>query len=447
MSRRSTVLSRRTMLRGIGASLAIPWLEAMTPEGACASTAKAPVRMGVMFMPNGVHPDTWTPQGEGRDFRLSPTLAPLRAHTDDILVLTNLWNEAANTGDGHYVKAAGFLTCRTINKTVGVDLNSNGVSVDQFAVKQANPNTPIRSLELGTEPVRTGVDSNVGYTRVYGGHIAWRTPTSPLAKEINPRLVYERLFRAHRNDADTATQDKPLLDLVLSDAHKLRRTLGHEDQQRMDEYLHSVRTLEERIERSQQTGKDAWQPRADIDPDLVVPDGIPENHAEHVQMMLDLMILALQTDTTRVCTFMFGNSVSNKNFTFLDGVDGTHHSISHHQNDDDKLRMYQIINRWHSEQFAYVLRKMKSIQEGNATLLDNSMMLFGSALRDGDRHDPRNLPIVLAGRAGGRIDTGKHLSYQPHTPLANLYVSMLDAFGCPVDRFADSTEPLRGVLA
>ncbi|MBI1390531.1 MAG: DUF1552 domain-containing protein [bacterium] len=446
MSIKSRPISRRTLLKGAGAALALPWLEAMSPARAHGAEF-TPKRMAAMFMPNGVHPGMWTPESEGRDFKISPTLEPMADLKDDLLVLTNLWNQGSNTGDGHYVKAAGYLTCTTINKTVGVDLNSNGISMDQAAAQRIGSQTPLPSLELGTEPVQTGVDSNVGYTRVYGAHIAWRTPTSPLAKEINPRLVYERLFRASRQDPDDARQDKPLLDLVLADANRLRGKLGSADQQRMDEYLHSVRALETRIERASRQDEHQWTPRADVEKAAPRPAGIPPEHAEHVRLMMDMMILAFQTDTTRICTFMFGNSVSNINFSFLDGVDGAHHSTSHHQKNEDMLRQYQLINRWHVEQYAYMVRRLKEIREGEQSLLDNSMVLFGSGLRDGDSHNPHNLPMLLAGRAGGRIATGQHLKYHEDTPLANLYVSMLDAFDTPVERFADSTGPLPGVLA
>ncbi len=452
MGTRSTRLSRRTLLKGTGAALALPWLEAMAPQSGFADTKNqhnppgAPVRMAALFMPNGVHPKMWTPYTDGGNFELSPSLTPLNDLQNDILVLTNLWNQGSNTGDGHYVKAAGFLTCRTINKTVGIDLNSNGVSMDQLAAQHARAKTPISSLELGTEPVHTGVDANVGYTRVYGGHIAWRTPTNPLAKEIKPRLVYERMFRASQLGPKDARDDKPLLDLVLEDAHQLKGRLGSTDKNRMDEYLHSVRTLEERIERANNPNDEPWELRAEFDPVDRPPEGIPKSHAEHVRLMMDLMVLAFQTDTTRVCTFMFGNSVSNKNFSFVDGVDGAHHSISHHQKDKEKLRQYQLINQWHVEQYGYLLNRLKSIKEGETTLLDNSMVLFGSGLSDGDRHDPHNLPIIIGGRGGGRIRTGFHNIYGKDTPLANLYVSMLDAFGCPVERFADSTGHLPGVL-
>lgn len=449
MDRSSFPMSRRTFLRGAGVALALPWLDAMTPARAiqAAEAGAAPVRMAVLFMPNGVHPKMWTPEGIGTDFKLSPILEPLADLKDQLLVLTNLGHQACRTGDGHYVKTAGLLTGTTITKTVGIDLNCNGVSMDQIAARTVGKLTPLPSLELGTEPVQTGVDNAVGYTRVYGAHIAWAGPTSPLAKEISPRLVFERLFRAGRPGGDATREDRQLLDLVLEDARKLRTKLGTKDRQRIDEYLDSVRTLEQRLERASRTEQSAWKPRAPINPSAAPPAGIPESHQEHCQLMLDLIALAFQTDTTRISTFMFGNSVSNKNFSFVDGVKGAHHSLSHHQNEEDKLRQYQLIARWHITQYAYLLDKLKSIREGDGSLLDNTMVLFGSDLRDGNKHDPKNLPIVLAGRAGGRLSTGKHLQFGNDTPLSNLYISMLSAFGTPVERFADSTGPLPGVLA
>ncbi|HUQ94810.1 MAG TPA: DUF1552 domain-containing protein [Bryobacteraceae bacterium] len=440
-------LSRRTLLRGTGAALALPWLEAMTPASARAaiSGSKAPVRLAVLYMANGVHPEKWTPEGAGRDFQFSPSLEPLQDLKDDLLVLTNLWNQGSKGGEGHYVKTSGFLTCTTVTKTLGVDINCNGVSMDQVAAQSAGKQTPFASLELGISPVSTGVDKNVGYTRVYGSHIAWSGPNSPLAREINPRFVFERLFRAGRPQESSAKQDVLLLDRVLDDAKQLRQKLGVNDRQRIDEYLSVVRSLEDRLQRASRPEQSNWKPRVPLD-ETARPAGMPKEHAEHVRLMLDMIALAFQSDSTRICTFMFGNAVSNQNFSFLEGVKGGHHDMSHHQRDEAKLRAYQIINRWHVQQYAYLLRKLKEMKEGEGTVLDNSMILLGAGLRDGDKHDPHNLPLVIGGRAGGRLASGQHLVYGEDTPLANLYVSMLDAFGTPVDRFADSTGRLPGIL-
>jgi hypothetical protein len=286
----------------------------------------------------------------------------------------------------------------------------------------------------------------VGYTRIYGSHIAWSDPTTPLAREINPQSVYERLFRASSSpQGNSAKMDTLLLDRVLGDAKRLRAQVGSEDKARVDEYLTLMRSLEERVQRSSNPAQRAWKPRVRMDP-KAVPTDKPNGHAEHVRLMLDMIATAFQSDTTRVCTFMFGNAVSNVSFKFLEGVTAGHHDVSHHQKDEDKLRQYQLINRWHIEQYAYLLRKLKGMKEGDSTVLDNSMVLFASALSDGNSHNPHKLPMVLAGRAGGRIDSGQHLVYGDDTPAANLYVSMLDAFGAPVERFADSTGPLPGLL-
>lgn len=432
-------LTRRTLLRGAGVALGLPWLEAAAPQ------PKPPLRFAALYMPNGVHPDQWTPQGLGRDFQLSPTLAPLESLKQDLVVLTNLWNEGSKGGDGHYVKGSGFLTCTTINKTLGLDVSCNGISLDQWIAAKIGAQTPLPSLELGTAPDTTGVDKNVGYTRVYGSHIAWSNPTTPLAREIDPRLVFERLFRAANPGANDGAQDTLLLDRVLDDARQLRQQVGASDRHRIDEYLAVVRSLEQRLEQASRPEHSAWRPRAPLNP-AAKPAGIPKEHAEHVRLMMDMTALAFQTDTTRVCTFMFSNEVSNENFAFVEGVKEGHHSLSHHQKDVDKMRQYQLINRWHVAQYGYLLSKLKDMREGEGTVLDNSMVLFGSGIRDGNAHDPHNLPILLAGRGGGRIATGQHLSFTPDTPLSNLYMSVIGAYGVTADRFADSTGPLAGVL-
>ena len=447
MNRPSMALSRRTFLKGAGAALALPWLEAMLPQRlAATSTDSKPIRLAALFMPNGVREDQWTPTGQGSEFALSPTLKPLEALKNDILVPTNLWNKASDYGDGHYVKTSGFLTCTTINKSLGYDLNSNGISMDQIAARSIAQKTPLPSLELAIDPVTIGVDTNVGYTRVYGSHIAWNKPTRPLAREINPRLVFERLFRINNPRATNNISDSLLLDRVLADAKQLRRRVGSSDKARIDDYLDSVRALERRIEQTSQSGVGSWSPRREISPELK-PERRPDEHPERVRLMLDMIALAFQTDSTRVCTFMFGNAVSNTNFSFLEGVKGGHHSLSHHERKEENLTQYQRIGQWHIEQYAYLLNKLKSFKEGDSTVLDNSMILFGSGLRDGNRHSPHNLPLILGGTAGGRINTGQHLVYDKDTPLSNLYCSILDAFGAPVERFADSTGKLKGILS
>lgn len=446
---RQRTLSRRSVLRGAGVALGLPWLEAMVPSALAESkvaNATGPVRMGVLYMPNGVNVAEWNPKGEGRQFELSPTLASLNDLKDQLLIVSNLWNAASDTGDGHYAKESTLLTCTPITKTLGVDINVHGISMDQVAAKRVGDQTPLPSLELGVEAESTGVDANVGYTRVYGSHIAWSSPTTPLARETNPRSVYERLFRAAGPADDSAKQDTLMLDRVLEHSVKMRNSLGAADRARLDEYLTIVRSLETRMERASDPKRNTWKPRVPID-GTRKPTDSPATHEEHVRLMLDLMAVAFQSDTTRVTTFMFGNAVSGVNFRFLPGVTDTHHEISHHSRDAEKLRQYATINRWHIEQYGYLLRKLHAMKEGSRSVLENSMILFGSALSDGNSHNPHRLPLVVAGRAGGRIASGQHLVYSDDSPAANLYVSMLAAFGTPVERFADSTGPASGVLA
>ena len=449
-------ISRRTLLRGAGASLALPWMDSMAAN----PKSKAPVRMACLFMPNGVNPKAWTPGGTGSDFQLSPILQPLEGLQKEILVLSNLRNKASNTGDGHYVKTSGWLTGTTITKTTGKDLNAGNRSLDQVAAEKIGHLTVMPSLELGIDPVTTGVDTNVNYTRVYGSHISWSSATNPLPCEINPRSAFDRLFRKKNRNKKQAGDDQSVLDLVLEDAKALRAKVGKEDQQKLYQYLQSLRSVERRIEadeRSLSAGDNA-EPAAvkalgalnarinqafgSQDEEKQLGSRPRFDHTQHVRLMMDIMVLAFWTDSTRVSTFMFGNAVSGKNFSFLDGVKGGFHEISHHQNDAKQLEQYMRINIWHMQQYAYMLEQMKQIDEGGKSLLRNSMVLCGSPLRDGNKHEPRNVPTVLAGQAGGTIRTGRHLEFGKDTPLCNLWVSMLDRVGAPVKKFADSTGAL-----
>lgn len=463
---KTTPISRRTLLKGMGALMSLPLLEAMQPftllgagAGAGGAAAKAPVRMAMLYMPNGVNANAWAPTGLDAAFELSETLRPLAALRKEILVLNNLWNASANTGDGHYAKTGGYLTSTTITRTTGSNLCSGGISVDQMAARQIGNLTALPSLELGIDPVTTGVDTAVGFTRLYGSHISWSTPTTPLTKEINPRLAFDRLFRPDRgqNSQNRAAQQS-VLDAVREDARRLQKKVGTHDRQKLDEYFESVRAIEKRIEFDARRKNEEYRAdplaekeiqalgnRIDVynDPARASERGI--NPTEHVRLMLDIMLLSFWTDSTRLSTFMFGNAVSMRNFSFLDGVSGAHHQMSHHENDAAKLEQYKLINIWHLQQYAYLLERMRSIREGEGTLLDNSMILFGAGMRDGNSHSPRNLPLVLAGRGGGTLATGRHLSYEKNTPLSNLYVGLLNRMGTPVEKFADSTGELPGL--
>jgi len=446
--------SRRRLLKGCGAMLALPWLESAISRSTRAAdevvaaktgepTGKPPVRSAFIYFPNGVWEKAWTPEQTGRDYVLSRTLEPIADVRDDVLVLTGLDKKHSHGGDGHYAKTANFLTGMPVAKTTGKNISSGGISIDQLMAQHTSQFTPLPSLELGTEPVISGIDSNVGYTRLYGSYISWQTPTRPVAKEINPRLVYERLFgRRVSGDAAKSESYRNLLDFVLEDANRLRPQLGRDDQFKMDEYLDSVRAVERRIEFAMQPKSRDWQPSvpaAEIEPSRL---GIPADFREHIAIMLDLMVLAFQTDSTRVASLMFANDVSGRNFSFLDGVSGGHHELSHHEHNEAKIAQYELINRWHVEQFAGMLKKMKAIPEGEGTLLDNCMILFGSSISDGNRHDPDNLPILLGGHAGGSLQSGQHIASKGSVPLCNLYLSMLDRMGVEVEQFGDSTQRL-----
>jgi hypothetical protein len=459
------LLERRTFLKGLGATLALPALEAMRPVMAAGASSAYPVRMGLLYMPNGVRPDRWTPEGSGENFKLSPILSPLEAHRKDLLVMSGLQNKNSFGGDGHYVKTGGWLTGTTITKTTGSDINSGGISMDQVAAQMIGQSCKLPSLELGTEPVRGGIDNNVGYTILYSSHISWKTPTSPLPCEINPRVAFDRLFRTKSADGQKRDADqKSVLDLVSADAKRLQGKLGQADKQKLEQYLDSIREVERRIEQEAKSlgsgenlAPELAKSIAELNERISQAMGgnasreeqlnsLPRfNHMEHSRIMMDLMVLGFWSDSTRVSTFMFGNDVTGRNFSFVDGVKGGHHDISHHSNDEHKLDQYERINRWHIEQYAYMLERMKQVKEGDGTLLDHSMIAFGSPIRDGNAHDPKNVPILLAGKANGQLKTGRHLEFESGTPLCSLWLSMLEKAGVKEHKFADADKPLRGV--
>ncbi len=454
MGAQSWQISRRTMLRGMGAAIALPFLEAMAPAGrafASVAPAKPPVRMACIYFPNGVWTKSWIPETAGADYAMPYSLEPIEPFRKSINILSGLDKAASRGGDGHYAKTANFLTGEPVTKTTGKDISAGGISLDQLAAQQQGHLTPLPSLELGIDPVISGIDSNVGYTRLYGSYISWRSPTVPVAKEINPRFVYERLFgdkdRNGRETRKRRDEDRlNLLDLALDDANRLRAQLGRDDQVKLDEYLESVRAVEKRIEFALQPDPRDWKPETNAEIPAAPDQKIPHDFRDHVKLMMDLMVLAFQTDSTRVLSFMFANDVSGRNFSFLPGVSGGHHDMSHHEGKDDKIHAYREITRWHVEQYAYLLGRLQSIPEGEGTLLDNSMILFGSSISDGNSHDPNNLPILIGGGAGGALKTGQHVASPKNTPLCNAYVNMLNAFGVPVDDFGDSQGPLKELL-
>jgi hypothetical protein len=468
-------LSRRTMLQGLGVLMGLPLLDAMESRPAHAqqnaarssgsingkngrsADGKHPVRLAVLYMPNGVNPHAWMPQGIGHSFHLSEILAPLEKVKSDILVFTELMNQGSITGDGHYYKVAPFLTGTTITKTTGHDLRCGGVSLDQIIAQKYGNLTALPSLELSVEPPTTYVDINVGLTALYGSHISWSAPTIPVTREINPQMAFDRLFRSKAGKGAASLRDKSILDAVMDDARQLQTKVGKADKHKLDEYFEAVRSVEQRIafdavRRKAQVHEDPLA-RAEVEKlggrikdYYAAPQGKNAvDHTEQVRLMLDIMVLAFWTDSTRVATFMFGNEVSGRNFAFLPGVTGGHHQTSHHENDTAKLEEYKRIGIWHLQQYAYMLERMKNIQEGEGTLLDNAMVLFGSGMKDGNAHSPFNLPLVLGGRGGKTLATGRHLVYEKKTPLCNLYVGMLNRMGVPVAQFGDSTGELTGL--
>lgn len=456
----SVPLSRRTVLKGVGVTMFLPLLEAMEPRKAAAASNNTPKRFAVLYMPNGVHPNAWTPQGRGQSFELSPILAPLVNVKSDINVLTDLMNKNSIPGDGHYAKVAPFLTGTAITKTTGSNLRCGSVSLDQLVAQHIGHQTPLPSLELSTEPPTTYVDTNVGYTALYGSHISWSNPTTPVTREIDPQLAFDRLFHHAQQGKGASAQDKSILDLVRADAKRLQAKIGNTDRQKLEEYFESVRSVEKRIafdvERRKQQYQEDPQARIEVeklggriksyyhDPAKMRERGI--DHTEQVRLMLDMMVLGFWTDSTRVASFMFGNEVTGRNFSFLPGVDGGHHQISHHENNNKKMEQYKQINIWHTAQYAYMLEKMKAIKEREGTLLDNSLVILGAGMRDGNAHSPFNLPLVLAGKCGGSLPTGRHLAYEAKTPLCSLYHGILTAMEIPIVSFGDSTGDLPGLF-
>ncbi len=441
---RGKPLSRRTVLRGLGAGFALPWLEAMghgtAIAGGPAATAPPPRRMAFFYVPNGVHLPAWIPKETGPQFALPATLQPLAPFKDDLLVLTGLaQNNADALGDGpgdHARSLASFLTGTHALKTDGAGIRV-GVSVDQVAAQKVGRQTRLPSLELGIERGAQSGNCDSGYSCAYSSNISWRSANMPMAKEVNPRLVFDRLFAPKARQGSPADRikrelyRKSILDLVTDDAQQLRNRLGVTDRRKIDEYLTAVREVELRIGQTETTAMSMPATAARR------PHGVPDDIGEHIRLMFDLVALSFQCDMTRICTFMYANEGSTRSYPSINVPDG-HHDLSHHGGDPKKHEKLKIINRFHIEQFAYLLGKLKSINEGSGTLLDNAMIVYGSGISDGDRHNHDNLPILVCGKGGGTIKPGRHLKVTPQ-PLNNLYLSMLDRMGTPVDRLGDST--------
>ncbi len=439
--------------------MALPWLESMSSaaESREDRLPEPPLRMAFMFMPNGVRPEQWTPPGDAEDYEITHHLKPLAPFKQDFLVLENLWNKNSVGRNGHWPKVPIWLSGGYVQRTTADDLDTGSISVDQLAAQKLGHLTRLPSIELGHEPPRTGIDvAGGGFARLYGSFISWRDPHTPVPKEIVPQLAFDRLFRNNRSPVVSSVNpndpsllkslqrdDSSVLDLVMERAKDLKRAGSASDRVRLDEYFESVRSVEQRIEatmRPQKRGINSGK----FPLERPAP-GIPQSHAEHVRLMMDIFILAFWTDSTRIGTFMFGDAQSPMDYSFLEGVRGNFHGLSHHGNDAKTKDMYGRIVDWHMEQMAYFLGRVKNLDEGGTSLLDNSMIMFGGSLKDGNTHAVENLPILLAGRGKGTLKPGRRLRAPEQTPICNLYLSMLHRMGVEQKSFGDSTGLLQGL--
>lgn len=444
-------LDRRTLLKGIGTAVALPYLEAMAPSTAAAAPSQAKaVRMAFLFVPNGINMQHWTPDAKGSGFSFKSTMQPLEALKGNLNVLTGLAQQKANAnGDGpgdHARSSAAWLTGVQPLKTAGSNIRA-GISADQVAALSAiGRSTKFPSLEIGCERGAMAGDCDSGYSCAYSSNISWRSENTPVAKEVSPRMVFERLFgsgggvETAQARAQRAQNRLSVLDFVMEEADALRGRVGRRDQQKLDEYLSSVRDIEKRLIQAESTTA-----QAALSGVTIPAPGIPMDRGEHIRLMGDMMILAFQADLTRVCTFMFANEGSNRPYREIKVTDG-HHDISHHGHSEHKLEWKRQIDRYHVEQLAYILNRMKSTNDGDGSLLDNSMLVFGGGISDGDRHNHDDLPILIAGGGGGRLPGGRHMVFQPHTPMNNLFISMLDYLGVRVEKLGDSTGKLQGLF-
>lgn len=435
--------------------MALPYLESLARAGGVNPSVAAPAgaggglprRMAFVYVPNGVNMADWTPKGLGTDFQLPHILEPLEPVRSDVMVLSGLTHDKARpNGDGagdHARASATFLTAMQARKTAGVDIRV-GVSVDQVVAQKVGDQTPFRSLELGCDRGQSSGSCDSGYSCAYQFNIAWRTPTAPMPPETKPRQAFDRLFSSGdpKESAEVRTRRREyrrsVLDFVLEDARQLGSKLGRTDQRKLDEYFSSVRDLERRIENAERV-------TAQLPPDSF-PEGTPSNYQEHLKLMYDLMVLAFQTDTTRVASFIAAHDGSNRPYPFIGVTDG-HHDLSHHGNDEDKKKKIAKINRFHMEQFAYFLKRLRETREGEGSLMDNCMIVYGSGIADGNAHAHNDLPVLLCGGGGGTLTPGRHVRVSKETPMANLFLEMMDRMGVQQERFGDSTGRLSELKA
>jgi hypothetical protein len=438
-----SLLSRRTILKGLGISVSLPWLEAMGPVAAWANASPsqniAPNRMAFLYVPNGKNMADWTPKSEGTNFDITPILQPLAKVKDKLLVLSGLTADKARAnGDGggdHARALSAFLTGAQPRKTDGTNIRS-GISVDQVAASRIGDKVRLPSIEIGCEQGSMAGNCDSGYSCVYSSTMSWRSSTQPLPKEVNPKLVFERLFATGPDSgrAKREARNKSILDYVRDDSKNIANQLGKSDIRKLDEYFTAIRDIELRIERSEKL------PAIKV-PNAQPPKGIPSVFEEHIKLMCDLIVLAFQADITRVVTFVLANEGSNKPYPFIKVPEG-HHDLSHHGNDQAKKEKIKQINLFHVSQLAYLLEKLKATKEGEGNLLDHSMIAYGSGNSDGNAHNHDDLPILLAGGGCGTLSSGRHLRFSKETPLNNLWLSMLNRMDINIDRLGDSTGAL-----
>jgi uncharacterized protein DUF1552 len=441
-------IPRRKFLRGLGTIIALPMLDAMLPSmSAFAQTVGNtpggfPKRLAFVYVPQGKNMEDWTPKTFGENYDLPMILEPLKDHQKDFNLITGLALEQANSmGDGggdHARASATYLTGCHPKKTAGADIKA-GISVDQIAATKIGDQTRLPSLELSCDGGQRAGSCDSGYSCSYQFNLSWLSETQPANPEVNPRAVFDRLFASSNQGETQEAQarrtllNKSVLDFALDDASRFQKNLGATDRRKLDEYLTAVREIELRVERAEKFH-------------IAVPDGVTapemfENYEQQVRLMFDMLALAFQTDSTRVSTFIMAHDGSNRPYPFI-GVSDGHHDLSHHRGDEKKKALIAKINRFHTTQLAYFLQKLKSIKEGDGNLLDNSMIVYGSGISDGNKHLHENLPILVAGRGGGSITPGRHLQVDDMTPVTNLYLSLLDRMGAPAERVGDSTGKL-----
>ncbi|HEV8316986.1 MAG TPA: DUF1552 domain-containing protein [Vicinamibacterales bacterium] len=435
-------LARRTVLRGMGATLALPLLDGMLPAfaGSASAGAKPPLRVGALYTPNGMNMTDWTPAIEGTEFQLTPILQPLAPYRNQLVVLSGLANNAADQlpGEGsgdHSRSSAGYLTGAHAKKTEGADLE-NGISMDQIVAKELGKQTQLGSLELALEANDMAGGCEHGYSCAYTGTVSWASAKTPLPMENDPRAVFERLFGSSESTEQTARlarikMERSILDMVTGRLAQLRMSLGSSDRLRVTEYIDSVRDIERRIQRAEE------QSSREL-PIVAQPAGVPATYEEYAKLMFDLWALAWQCDLTRVGTFMFGREKSSRNYPEI-GVPDAHHPLSHHQGRPEKLARLSKLNAFHMKLFAHFLEKLASTQEGDGRLLDRVMVVYGSGMSNSDMHLHQELPMLLVGSGGGEIKGGRHIRVTKDMPLANLHVTVLEKMGIPAERLGDST--------